>query len=41
MFDNRVLRIIFGPKRYEVTGSGENYVMRRLMICIPLSILFG
>jgi hypothetical protein len=28
MFENRVLRIIFGPKRDEVTGNGENYIMR-------------
>jgi hypothetical protein len=27
-FENRVLRRIFGPKRDEVTGNGENYVMR-------------
>jgi hypothetical protein len=32
VFENRVL-IIFGPKRDEVTGSGENYIMRSLMIC--------
>jgi hypothetical protein len=29
LFENRVLRI-FGPKRDE--GSGENYIMRSLMI---------
>jgi len=27
VFENRVLRI-FGPKRDEVTGNGENYIMR-------------
>jgi hypothetical protein len=27
MFENRLLRKIFGPKRDEVTGCGENYVM--------------
>jgi hypothetical protein len=27
MFENRVLRRIFGPKRDEVTGNGENYIM--------------
>jgi hypothetical protein len=32
MFENRVLRRIFGPKRDEVTRSGGNYVMRNLMI---------
>jgi hypothetical protein len=40
VFDNRVLRRIFGPKNDEVTGSGENYIMRSSMICIPRSILF-
>ena len=40
VFENRVLRKIFGPKRDEVTGGGENYIMRSLMICIPHSILF-
>jgi len=25
----------------EVTGSGENYIMRSLMICTPHPILFG
>jgi hypothetical protein len=36
-----VLRTIFGPKRDEITGgSGENYIMRSLKICIPLPILF-
>jgi hypothetical protein len=28
MFENRVLRRIFGPKRDEVTGNGENYTLR-------------
>jgi hypothetical protein len=28
VFENRVLRIIFGPKRDEVTENGENYIMR-------------
>ena len=31
VFENRVLSRIFGPKRDE--GSGEIYIMRRLMIC--------
>jgi hypothetical protein len=30
VFKNRVLRRIFGPKRDEVTGSGENYIMEVL-----------
>ena len=28
VFENRVLRRVFGPKRDEVTGDGENYIMR-------------
>jgi hypothetical protein len=28
VFENRVLRRIFGPKKDEVTGNGENYIMR-------------
>jgi hypothetical protein len=40
VFENRVLRRIFGPKRDEVR-SGENYIMRSLMICILHSVLFG
>ena len=39
VFENRVLRRVFGPKRDEVTGNGENYVMRSLGICTPYPIL--
>jgi hypothetical protein len=28
VFENRVLRRICGPERDEVTGNGENYIMR-------------
>ena len=39
VFESRVLRRIFGPKRDEVTGERrKNYVMRSFMIC---TILFG
>jgi hypothetical protein len=38
MFENRVLRRIFGPKRDEVTGNGGNCVMS-LMICAPYKYL--
>jgi hypothetical protein len=31
VFENRVLRKIFEPKRNEVTGSGENYITRSFM----------
>jgi hypothetical protein len=41
VFENRVLRRIFGPKRDEVTGSGDNYIMRSLMICAAHPIFFG
>jgi hypothetical protein len=41
VFPNRVLRRIFGLKRDEETGVGENYIMRRLRICTPDLILFG
>jgi len=34
VFENRVLRV-FGPKIDEVTGDGENYIMRSLVICTP------
>jgi len=38
--ENRVLRRIFGPKTDEVIKSGENYIMRSLMICTPHPISF-
>ena len=41
LFENRVLRRVFGPKRDELTGNGENYIMGSLMICIPSPILCG
>jgi hypothetical protein len=41
VFENRVLRRVFGPKRDEVTGNGENYIMRSLMICTAYPILCG
>jgi hypothetical protein len=28
VFENRVLSRVFGPKRDEVTGNGENYIMK-------------
>jgi hypothetical protein len=33
VFDSRVLRRKFGPKRDEVTGGGKNYKMRSSVIC--------
>jgi len=41
VFENRVLRSKFGSKRDEVTGSGENYILRRLEIYTTHRILFG
>ena len=41
VFENRVLRRVFGPKRDEVTGNGENYVMTSSVICTPYPILCG
>ena len=41
VFENRVLRRVFRPKRDEVTGNGENYIMRSLVICTPYRILCG
>jgi len=41
IFEKRVLRRIFGPKRDEVTRVEENYIMRSLIIRTPHPILFG
>jgi hypothetical protein len=40
VFENGVLRRIFGPKKDDVTGEWENYIMRSLIIRIPHQILF-
>jgi len=40
VFENRVLRRIFGPKRVEVEREWRKLIMRSLMICIPHQILF-
>jgi hypothetical protein len=34
VIENRMLRSIFGPKREEVTGNGENYILRSIMIFV-------
>ena len=36
--EKRVLRRVFVFKRDRVTGSGENYIMRSLIICAPHQI---
>ena len=41
VFENRVLRRLVGSKRDEVTGNGENYIMKSLGIFTPYSILCG
>jgi len=41
VFENRVLRRIFGPKRDEVTGEWRKNIMRSLMICTAHPIFFG
>jgi len=39
VFENRVLRRVFGLKRDKVTGNGENGTMRSLGIFTPYPIL--
>jgi len=41
VFENRVWRRVFGTKRDEVTGNGENYVMRSLGIFTHYPIMCG
>ena len=41
VFENRVLRRVFGLKRDEVTRNGENYIRRSLGIFSPYPILCG
>jgi len=41
VFENRVLRRIFGRKWDEVTGERRKYIMRRLMIYTAHPVLFG
>ena len=41
VFENRVLRRIFGPKRDRVTGEWKKYIMWSLMICSLHPILCG
>jgi len=41
VIENRVLRRIFGSKRDDVTGNGENYIMRNLMFCTHHPTLSG
>jgi len=41
VFEIRVLKKIFGPKRGEVTRSREDYITRSFLLCIPHEILFS
>jgi hypothetical protein len=41
VFENRVLRRIFGPKRDEVTEEWRKLHNEGLMICTPRPILYG
>jgi hypothetical protein len=41
VFDKRVLRRIFGPKRNEATGGGEDYITSSFTVYTPHQILFG
>jgi hypothetical protein len=40
VFENRLLRKIFGPRREEETARGDNYITRSFMICTTHQILF-
>ena len=40
VFENRVLRRIFGLKRDEVTVEWKDYIMKNFVICTFLQILF-
>jgi hypothetical protein len=41
VFENRVLRRIFGPEREEVTGGWRKLHMRSCIICVIYKILLG
>jgi hypothetical protein len=41
VYENRLLRRIFGSKRDELTGNEENYITRNLIICTHHPILYG
>ena len=40
VFENRLLRKIFGPKRDEVTGEWRRQRNEKLIICTPHQIFF-
>jgi len=41
VFENRVLRRIFRPKRDEVRGNAENYITRSLMVVFLVQYFSG
>jgi hypothetical protein len=41
MFENRVLRRVFGPKRDEETGEWRKFHDRSFIICTHPQILLG
>jgi hypothetical protein len=41
VFENRVLRIIFGYKSFEVTGNGRSCTVRNFIICTHPKISLG
>jgi hypothetical protein len=41
VLESRVLRKIYGPKRDEITGNGENYTMWSSVIFTAHHTLFG
>jgi hypothetical protein len=41
VFENRVLKRVFGPKRDEVTGEWRKLHNEEFIICTPYPILFG
>jgi hypothetical protein len=41
VFENRAMRRIFGSKREEIRGAGEDCIMRSFMFCTYHQILFG
>jgi hypothetical protein len=40
VFENRVLRRIFGPKRDEVMGELENYIIKSFITCTLHQVYF-
>jgi hypothetical protein len=40
-FENRVLRILFGPKEDEILWIGGDYIMKNFMICTTHQISLG